>query len=503
MSHRILKQVAHTQAVSIFSSFIRFITFPVVVKQLSVAEYGFVSILLTIIHITSYIVGLNLYTYTRRHIPGKLEMEQYAYFKTQIVIEGSLFAIVTVAIFSLRIDSWLARALNITGYIKYLRFGFIYILFEVLYLECNRFMIAIKEIEIKNYAQLLTRPLFGLFVIGYWLFASKISLTAYVTALMVSTFTAIIYFAYHIKWNTFWTAPFLEVNTIGKAFKYAIPLLPATLFNWILDLSDRHFIAHLLNAKQVGIYGVGYNIFYLIEALLLSPIGLTIFPYATEAHNIGDVARKKLYFTRMLKYSLSTTLFFCIFVILAGEEIINLLSKPDYLVVVPILPLLSIFPIARIFLQVSSWELQLTDRTMVLSSIFGIAAVANLALNYILISAYGLMGAALATALSFGLAAAASWYVFLRRNGATFVDIRSARLGIIVLSSSCAFLLGYGISYLQNSAIQNYLVRVIILGGELFGIYTSILWFGKFFDDSEKQTIGRLSKRVFKYLSRT
>jgi O-antigen/teichoic acid export membrane protein len=95
---------------------------------------------------------------------------------------------------------------------------------------------------------------------------------------------------------------------------------------------------------------------------------------------------------------------------LFSQELINLLAGPRFAgagVVIPVISFAYVVCGVGYYLQTG---LYLTNRTKLIGVISGIAAVISLALYYVLISAYGLSGAAWATVLSFVAVAIGSYW---------------------------------------------------------------------------------------------
>jgi O-antigen/teichoic acid export membrane protein len=95
---------------------------------------------------------------------------------------------------------------------------------------------------------------------------------------------------------------------------------------------------------------------------------------------------------------------------LFSQEIINLMAGPKFAAAGEVIPVISFAYVVcgvGYYLQTG---LYLANRTKLIGVISGIAAVISLALYYVLISAYGLLGAAWATVLSFVTVAIGSYW---------------------------------------------------------------------------------------------
>lgn len=202
---------------------------------------------------------------------------------------------------------------------------------------------------------------------------------------------------------------YISSRTINFTFKpkilkeslvFSLPMIPALLSAWILNLSDRIFIERYFNLHDVGIYSLGYR----IAGLILIFSGAFYRAYNPVFYKLANSenrneARKKLH-----KYNSSYILVILIvvfFISFFSREVITLLLDPKYIEAYKIVPIIAL----AYFISQTSGLLNLSiyqdKKTLqIMYMILGSAGL-NILLNFLLVPKLGAWGAAYATVLSF------------------------------------------------------------------------------------------------------
>jgi O-antigen/teichoic acid export membrane protein len=190
---------------------------------------------------------------------------------------------------------------------------------------------------------------------------------------------------------------------VRRAFGLGLPITLATLSNFVLNSADRLVIQHLLGPAEVGRYQVAYTIGF--EAFTV--FAFTGSAWAARFAEVRDdalrwrllgQARDHLYellAPALLGVNLIAPLALRIF---APESF-----HPAGLLLVVLLVTLSGFP--TVAMLGSTRALIIQRRTAPIAVAAGVAAVVNLALNFLLVPVLHLEGAAVATAIAFSLEA--------------------------------------------------------------------------------------------------
>ncbi|MGB7902600.1 MAG: oligosaccharide flippase family protein [Halobacteriota archaeon] len=191
---------------------------------------------------------------------------------------------------------------------------------------------------------------------------------------------------------------------VRQHLAFSLPLVPGSLSNWLVNSSDRYLIAFFLGAAAVGYYSPGYSLGSTLT-VVSGPLA-TLLPAVLAKHydenNIADV---RTILTYSLKYYAGIALP-CVFAL-------SVLSKPLLLVLTTqqiaangylVTPFVAAGTALIGASSVLVLILALKKKTVVIGTIWTLAAVLNFGLNLALIPYLGLVGAALTTFLAFLLA---------------------------------------------------------------------------------------------------
>jgi O-antigen/teichoic acid export membrane protein len=188
-----------------------------------------------------------------------------------------------------------------------------------------------------------------------------------------------------------------------KIFKaiilFSLPLIPANIFAWVINMSDRIFIERYFELSLVGIYSMGYQI-----AMLTSLFGTSI----RQAYDPWFFKQAKINtFTSIEKIKkgnnvISIVILFAVFFIsLFAKEGIELFLNEKYHSAYIYIPIISL----AVFIGQMAGLLNLSfyqeKKTVSLMWVIMVSSILNIGLNFLLISNFGAMGAAWATLLTF------------------------------------------------------------------------------------------------------
>ncbi|MBN2282910.1 MAG: oligosaccharide flippase family protein [Deltaproteobacteria bacterium] len=202
----------------------------------------------------------------------------------------------------------------------------------------------------------------------------------------------------------------VNLSILRESLKFSLPMIPALLSAWVLNLSDRIFIERYFSLADVGIYSLGYKIAGLV-LILSSAFNMAYEPLFYNLANSDDqlMARKKLFFYN--NTFVMVILVICFFVSLFSKEAIVILLDERYAEAYKIVPIIAL---AYFISQAGGLMNRLIyqeKKTFALMIIVIFGALLNIGLNFLFVPPLGAYGAAYATVLSFaGLFAVEYWY---------------------------------------------------------------------------------------------
>jgi O-antigen/teichoic acid export membrane protein len=188
---------------------------------------------------------------------------------------------------------------------------------------------------------------------------------------------------------------------IKKYFAYGVPLIPTTWFVWVLNSSDRLVISYYCDLKDLGVYSLVYNLGYFLIGFIFNPIFLYFSPMVAKLWNEGQKERVKEMIEYTIKYGLMFTIPALFGFYVLGKPLILLLSTEEFVRGISLIPFVALGYI--LFMLSSFYEISigLVEKTKVIPFVFGLCAALNIGLNILMVPRIGILGAAIATTISF------------------------------------------------------------------------------------------------------
>ncbi|MCM8821619.1 MAG: oligosaccharide flippase family protein [Candidatus Omnitrophica bacterium] len=192
---------------------------------------------------------------------------------------------------------------------------------------------------------------------------------------------------------------FSKKNLIS-ILKLGFPLVPNSLLLMLLTYADRYILEKYMDLAAVGIYSVGYVFADKVSTIVINPAGQALTPvsFQTFARSVSEytVLLKKIFESYWLMIGIFLALYFSVL-----REIFELIVGTKYVEGYNIIPIViagTIFWGAANMIGGTVVIKEKTDKVFLFSLL---AVVLNIALNFLLIPAYGIYGAALATFVSY------------------------------------------------------------------------------------------------------
>lgn len=186
-------------------------------------------------------------------------------------------------------------------------------------------------------------------------------------------------------------------SILKKLLKYGIPLAFAGLAYWVINFSDRLILLKLSTLDQVGLYSVGNRISSVL-VLVTSAFSLAWSPFIFSVHNIEET---KKVIIKTYSYLTLLLLTFSLILSLFAKEFLIIITTRDYIGASSVVGILTV---GLSFLGISSilaTGLTLVKKTRYITISSVLAAALNIALNILLIPKLGMIGAAIATLISY------------------------------------------------------------------------------------------------------
>jgi O-antigen/teichoic acid export membrane protein len=221
-----------------------------------------------------------------------------------------------------------------------------------------------------------------------------------------------------------------------QLLSFGLPLVPAALLYWVLQLSDRLLLGKLASVSDVGIYALGYNIGMVVSIGLVGPFTLA-WPATMYAVAREDGAPHFFALVATLFAALGGLAIFGMTLI--AYIGIPLIFDPAFEPAKKIVPWVALAATLYGLYYVFGVGLNLARKTRFLPLVMLAAAVVNVAANLVLIPAFGALGAALATVLGYLFLPIGTFWISQRyysvpyRWGEIFAPLLAALAGSVAL----------------------------------------------------------------------
>ncbi len=380
---------------AVLLKFISFLLMPIYASRFSTADYGILTFLQLFATILGWFLGLQIFSGMWRYY-YELDGDN----KTKLV--KSSFGFSSIINFVI-----LILAIIIIQFPIIKNLGYNYLLIIVLVTTFVGYFanqgISILRLQRKPISFLklnISRALlYFILVILFVVVLHKGIASIFYGQLIAGIFLFIIFFFF--MGNSKYLSINFDKKLTKKMLAFSIPLIPGSLAMWVLNSSDNFFIKYFYTMSDVGTYAFSYKIVMLVQVLLVIPIKQAWTPFVFS--RIKDRKFIKIKIDQMLQLFFAAGFIIVIFLSFFTKDFLSLFAKEGYLEGTKIIFVagLSYVMLGGCALMAVSYHI--AEKTKLLPKYFAYGAITNIILNYFFIQWFGLMGAAIATLLSFFL----------------------------------------------------------------------------------------------------
>jgi len=177
---------------------------------------------------------------------------------------------------------------------------------------------------------------------------------------------------------------------------YAIPLIPAALAYWIVNLSDRYFIQLFSTTSEVGLYQVG-NALASVVALATGAFQKAWGPFALSIHKQTEAIH--VYANVLLAY-IVLTCFLSTALSLFATELLSFFTTKAYIGANRIVGILAYSYVMIGLSYIANVGSSIVKTTKTYGLAVTVAAGLTIGLNFLLVPSYGKEGSAIATLIA-------------------------------------------------------------------------------------------------------
>lgn len=463
---------------------VSFIMLPIYTRYLTTSDYGTLELMTMTIDIFGMIAGAGLLSAINRYYykytdPAEREtvISTIALLLLAFYLVGSLIGLSLSGIFSQAILSGLSdgeyyfKIMFVCFFIQaFVEIPLVYIKTQqrpflfvsisviklVLQLSLNIYFIIFLEMGILGilYGTLISFSTVGVFLIGYTFYSTGFHFSKKKAAMVIS-----------------FGAPFI-VSNAG---------------DFILTFSDRFFLQYYTDLATVGIYALGYKLGFLLWVFPVKPIMDVWKPQRFEIAQKGgsDQIHGRVFFFFNL------VLIFCALGIsLFCYDLFRIMSAPEFWDAYQVVPLIMIAYTIQGWTTFGNFGILYHEKTHYIAKASFAAVIVALILNVVLISAFGVYGAAVATIIAFLVRFFIVYYFSQRLYPLSLPWIK-----VSIMAGTAS-----GIYMVAHFFRQESITLSLIVNSVLALTYLFILFLLPVFNSNEKQMILRLIKNPIKSL---
>jgi len=199
-----------------------------------------------------------------------------------------------------------------------------------------------------------------------------------------------------------------EYDIVGlgrKYLKYGMPLLVALVSIQISMYGDQLVIWYLLGTEFVGIYAPNYLLTERLIVTAYSIMSIAYVPILYRHWEAGDEAKAYRFLWQVVLVYLVLVSPLVLVLYLFGVEISAYIIDAKFRAGAVIIPVLALSIWLASTTNIFADTMTLRKKTMILAIVYAFGAFCNIGLNFVLVSRFGILGAAYATAATYGIVA--------------------------------------------------------------------------------------------------
>ena len=330
---------------------------------------------------------------------------------------------------------------------------YIWMLYLYLLMSCSRTLVQ-QFVRAKTYTKLyafdgIMATVNTLILVCVFLLKFHWGAMGYIAAIIGADFLSVVFLSVVTSVWRYFDISKLNKEVAKEMLKYCLPLIPASIAWWITNVSDRYLVAYFCGNTVNGIYDISYKLPSIINVFA------TIFLEAWQISAVKESGEKHTsrFFGNVFKAYQSVVFIGGAGIILLCKPLIKLLADDAYFEAWTFVPVLIMATIFACFSTFMTSIYMVEKRGGLNLATMSAGAVANIALNLVLIPKIGAQGAAIATFASYVL-------VFSLRaiNTRKFININISPIQLIINVA-----LTGAMSYIMIADIpHNFIISIVI-----------------------------------------
>lgn len=401
----IVRHLRNYASAGVLSAVVGLVSFPILTRSLSVAEYGIVGLITSSLTLFIAIGKLGVQHAVIRFF-AQVKNANIDFSVSQLNSTVSMvffcFACATTGL-------WLLAGLVILpNFLQYENISSLFVLASVIVFVrllgsgAMNFLRAQQRSADVAIAQSLSRFLNLSLIIGVLLMA-HLDPRSVVACLLVAEVAGVSYAIYQYLPDFQFKAEDVSVRLAKAMLMYGLPLMILESLGLVLRLSDRYLIESILGVSALGQYSASYNFASYIDIIILAALMQAVKPAYMQMWEQEGKPQTQAFLSRGFHLFLVIGIPFITMFSITSPHLLSFLAGAKYspgTIIIPYVAFSFLLEGAVHFLAAGLYIFKNTKVLMVWSLI---ATVINLVLNVLLIPKLGISGAAMVTIISYAV----------------------------------------------------------------------------------------------------
>ncbi|MBN2406648.1 MAG: polysaccharide biosynthesis protein [Elusimicrobia bacterium] len=277
----------------------------------------------------------------------------------------------------------------------------------------------------------------------------------------------------------------ISYKILKEPLAYGYPQIVASYSNWLIQSGDRYVLRIFEAVETVGLYSFGYRIGNLIKMVLAEPLKDALWPIVLKKEDDPD--QQKEFLKRSATYFYLAGIFAVLGLSLFSKEAIMLLArKKEYWGSWIIVPVIGFSYIQHGLGYFFDWGIIMKNKSYHRSGNLLAAAAVNIGLNFLFIPIWGMMGAAIATLISYIVWNILRLYFSNRFYGLVF---QNGRIFHITAVGGVAYAASFLIPW--HGILLQIIFKILLMA-----LFPVLLYCSGFFSAGEKAALGKYRREM-------
>ena len=260
-----------------------------------------------------------------------------------------------------------------------------------------------------------------------------------------------------------------------RGLLFGLPEVPLRWGSWALKVADRLILQHFTSLSVVAIYSVGYSVSKMPFDLVSNAIHWAIVPFFYATAKQESEVRSKEIFSQVATYNVVILAGLGLASVFFGRELIEILASAKYAEAEAVVPIIVAASVLQAMFDIPCKGIYLQGKTGYLLPLYAIPASLNIALNFLLIPRFGMMGAAWATLIGYAFMIVLTVVISQRIYP---IPYEYGRIGKVILAAGI-------LSAVGGIVPEASLLARIVMKAALLLLFPLILYLVDFFENYE------------------